>query len=454
MAIDYYDPLAIGKISENLGEMMQPKLNPNPSGWTDIYHGTPYKSAIDEFGFKPEEKTYWTTDPKVAGNYAKEGWKRGTPWGPQTGDVLKTKIPTSQAQNLVKRGFTLSPEIVLGGKESTAAYRRGFGNVKGSPSWLTRAARWIPKVARGIGTLSNVAAQAGALSDVFAGTSNVGNFVRDVNRLGGLTNNPNTGRLEPRSNFEARMGSGANRGFTETDYGKAYQRGGSVNPFEETARAGRDIGRGRDISGPRTRTPLRPRENEIFRDVEDKGIFSIPQGGRLGNIFAKGKSTYDWINENPYVPDINVGDKTIGYNLDKKFFGGDLDIGGEYDFDDDYYRLGFNFKIPLGGASHTTEEGIASLGPSPLNYDDFYMDKIIRDNPKSVMDYLAGQSPEAQEYFNQPVDKYKLDFGGPEIDQWIFENPGKTMRDLYDYLPKIRKTGPQPGDFWPGGATA
>ena len=32
----------------------------------------------------------------------------------------------------------------------------------------------------------------------------------------------------------------ANRDFTQTDYGKAYQRGGSVNPHEETARAARE----------------------------------------------------------------------------------------------------------------------------------------------------------------------------------------------------------------------
>jgi len=32
----------------------------------------------------------------------------------------------------------------------------------------------------------------------------------------------------------------ANRDFTQTDYGKSYQRGGSVNPFEETAQAARD----------------------------------------------------------------------------------------------------------------------------------------------------------------------------------------------------------------------
>ena len=83
------------------------------------------------------------------------------------------------------------------------------------------------------------------------------------------------------------------------------------------------------------------------------------------------------------------------------------------------------------------------------------MDKIIRDNPEEVMYNLMRQYPseEMQEYYDQPIDRYKLDFGGPEIDKWMEENPGSTIGDLYDYLPELRGTGTQPGDFWPGGAS-
>ena len=135
------------------------------------------------------------------------------------------------------------------------------------------------------------------------------------------------------------------------DYSPIFQRGGSVNPFEETARAGRDIGRRRDISGPRTRAPLRPREyeapnmqNEIFRDVEDKEILNPQVGGRLENIFRRGKSTYDWLNENPYVPDeINIGKRTLGYEFEPEFLGGDLDINFGYNFNEDNPYASFEY---------------------------------------------------------------------------------------------------------------
>ena len=128
-----------------------------------------------------------------------------------------------------------------------------------------------------------------------------------------------------------------------------FQRGGSVNPFEETARAGRDIGGGRDISGPRTRTPLRQEvyeapnmQNEIFRDVENKyglgneGIFNtVSRRVRENPVFQRSKSIYDWINENPYMPDVDIGNRQLGYDFDQPLFGGNLSYGFGADIDDE-----------------------------------------------------------------------------------------------------------------------
>jgi len=149
----------------------------------------------------------------------------------------------------------------------------------------------------------------------------------------------------------------------------------------------------------------------------------------------KGKDIY-----NKFNPEINDG--MLNFNLGNWNFG----LGRD--------KIGFGYSLPLGGASmRPFKEGIESLTDSP-DYSDFYMDKIIRDNPEEVLYNLMRQNPtpEMQEYYDKPIDRYQLDFGGPEIDRWISENPGSTMGDLLDILPELGKTGPQPGDFWPGGA--
>ena len=133
-----------------------------------------------------------------------------------------------------------------------------------------------------------------------------------------------------------------------------FQRGGSVNPFEETARAGRGIGGGRDISGPRTRTPLRPRERDTINQYnyeteltinpeqmkgDDEGIFNTINKSILQGIpgFKKTIDIYNWMDKNPYLPDnINIGRRTLGYEFEPEVFGGELDINFGYDFNEDY----------------------------------------------------------------------------------------------------------------------
>ena len=156
----------------------------------------------------------------------------------------------------------------------------------------------------------------------------------------------------------------------------------------------------------------------------------------------KGKNIYN--DYKPYVPEVR--DDMMNWDL------GNWNVGvGEGKF-----NLGYT--LPLGKSTTALKRGARSQGLDSLNVtdpSDFYIDKIIRDNPEEVMYNLMRQYPseEMQEYYDQPIDRYQLDFGGPEIDKWIEENPGSTIGDLYDYLPELRGTGTQPGDFWPGGAS-
>ena len=201
-----------------------------------------------------------------------------------------------------------------------------------------------------------------------------------------------------------------------------------------------DLGRGRRYEP--TGIPYDPPKGEPYTpnpdfDIQKEGYPLSPMSG-LGMI-ERGKDIY-----NKFRPELN--NDMFNFNLGNWNFG----IG------EDKFGLGYNRS--LGGAgTHPTrrpvKEGIESLTDSP-DFSDFYMDKIIRDNPEHVYYNLMRQypTPELQEYYDQPIDRYQLDFGGPEIDKWISENPGSTIGDLYDYLPELGRSGPQPGDFWPEGA--
>ena len=207
------------------------------------------------------------------------------------------------------------------------------------------------------------------------------------------------------------------------------------------------------MSGPQTREKLDRLPNYSGRFDYDLGDPKAePYSPNLGSeitqpyplspmsglgMIERGKDIY-----NKFRPELNndmfnfnIGNWNLGIGKDKLGFG---------------YTLGGSGMRQLG---RPIKEGIESLTDSP-DFSDFYMDKIIRDNPEHVYYNLMRQypTPELQEYYDQPIDRYQLDFGGPEIDKWISENPGSTIGDLYDYLPELGRSGPQPGDFWPEGA--
>ena len=185
--VDYYDPFTISQIASKAGQMMEPGAVSSVGGMTPIYHGTPYLDEISAAGgFDPNKKCYWSPDRSTAEQYAKKGWRRGTPWGKVTGDVLERYVPSGQAQSLVKRGFTGGKELVLSGDEATNLYKSGIANIKGSPSWMTRAARWIPKIMRGARRFP----LAGFASDALFGTNITANTARDINKLFGVDTSP------------------------------------------------------------------------------------------------------------------------------------------------------------------------------------------------------------------------------------------------------------------------
>jgi len=143
-----------GRLATNY--IKPPTKIPTDKGLTTLFHGTPYKESVMKEGFK-SPKVFTTTDPKRALDYAKEGKLRGTPFGKVTGDVLETKVPTSQVESLLKRGLTRTPEVVLSPEEATKIFQGGGGDILGSPSLLTKIGKTVGRVAGPVGTGLSIA---------------------------------------------------------------------------------------------------------------------------------------------------------------------------------------------------------------------------------------------------------------------------------------------------------
>jgi len=74
-----------------------------------------------------------------------------------------------------------------------------------------------------------------------------------------------------------------------------------------------------------------------------------PTMNRIQNIYNK---------VNPFIPNIDIDDREIGYDYEKDLGPGTFNIGGDYDFDDNQYGLNIGYKMTF------DDGGIATL-PTP-----------------------------------------------------------------------------------------
>ena len=121
-------------------------------GLSTIYHGTADPSKAFS-----GSKFFATPDYQTALQYAKEGALRGTSIGNATGDVLRATAPTSQIQDLLKRGLTGTREIVLDPQAAQKLFLQGSGNLVETGSLASRLGRKafqaLPAVGAGIAGL-------------------------------------------------------------------------------------------------------------------------------------------------------------------------------------------------------------------------------------------------------------------------------------------------------------
>jgi len=159
-----------------------------------------------------------------------------------------------------------------------------------------------------------------------------------------------------------------------------YQRGGSVNPFEETRQAARDWSpREQYISRSNQDRTQDASINRFIREGQgnqqrwEQGggqgaypVFNEPGTGAnfpvspgwlqassgrdnsgvmlaLANSPAINKTKNIYSRVDPFFPEVDVGDQQIGYDFNKNLWGGTLGFGGGYDIDDEDYNAYINW---------------------------------------------------------------------------------------------------------------
>ena len=123
-----------------------PNLQSSPEGLTSIYTGVPsgVKQQIMDTGFIGN-KVFATPDIETARTYATDSKFKGVPGLRQTGDILEAQVPTSQVEDMLKKGALGTREIVLDPESASKVYQEGIGNIIESPSTLSKVAKTLSR---------------------------------------------------------------------------------------------------------------------------------------------------------------------------------------------------------------------------------------------------------------------------------------------------------------------
>ena len=139
---------------------------------------------------------------------------------------------------------------------------------------------------------------------------------------------------------------------------------------------------------------------EMFRQFKDSLSPQISE--RRNNIVDAAKNSgvlgpiiegYEKIN--PYLPEVNLGDKKIEYQYEKPVGPGIFSLGGQYDIDDNQYGLDFGYKFSFedgGIASLTTPEGMQENERVPLTDEqkdylyDYMLDFMFKQKQREQME--------------------------------------------------------------------
>ena len=90
----------------------------------------------------------------------------------------------------------------------------------------------------------------------------------------------------------------------------------------------------------------------------------------------------------PYLPDVDIGDKSIGYDYERPVGPGLLSIGGEYDFDDNEYGLDFGYKFAFDDGGIATLAGDLEQRMTPPDLQQMDPKKLTDEQKDYLYDYM------------------------------------------------------------------
>ena len=136
-----------------------------------------------------------------------------------------------------------------------------------------------------------------------------------------------------------------------------------------------NISRGRDTNN---------KTGEMFRTFQD--IVNPQIANRAQDVVGSMKSSsilgpiiqgYDKVS--PYLPDVDVRDKRVGYDYERPMGPGIFSLGGEYDIDDNEYgfNAGYKFEFDEGGIASLPETQQSEKVPMTDEQKDYLYDYML-----------------------------------------------------------------------------
>ena len=144
-----------------------------------------------------------------------------------------------------------------------------------------------------------------------------------------------------------------------------------------------------DVKPEYFREPYRPDFNKRPPKDFPTGIMLAMNNNPTMN---KIKNIYNRVD--PFIPDIDIDDREIGYDYEKDLGPGTFNVGGDYDFDDNQYNFNLGYKMTFddgGIATLPTPEGMererVPLTDEQKDYlYDFMIDFMIKQKQREQME--------------------------------------------------------------------
>ena len=150
------------------------------------------------------------------------------------------------------------------------------------------------------------------------------------------------------------------------------------------ANSGDNFSRREDINNQRGemfrqfKTSLSPQISERRNNIVD----AAKNSGVLAPIIEG----YEKIE--PYLPDVDMGNKSIGYDYERPMGPGIFSLGGEYDIDDNEYGLDFGYKFSFDDGGIATLAGDLEQRMTPPDAQDVEPKRLTDEQKDYLMDYM------------------------------------------------------------------